>query len=250
MPQYAIVRHHPRPPLRTDAGKNMRMIFYPDTVPMENIPAGDSKGPVIFVFDPIWKHLRAINSERGYNYTRSIGAMWINIPYKDGQTPKAESIHCGGNFVQIKKRQNGHVLLKSISNRVASVPDEWTWLNHPELHWKACAVNSYGDIINVANELDVYFLLIHETELWMDLNDLEVFPTIPALGLEVTAQTRISNKYVTGDKFRVFSYKLQGCSILGLTLKGWVYLRKATKPGENIETTTWHLETQGVIPPG
>ncbi|MFK5282802.1 hypothetical protein ACI3PL_24870, partial [Lacticaseibacillus paracasei] len=53
------------------------------------------------------------------------------------------------------------------------------WKEKPWLYWKACAVSLDGRLINP--ELrgagrDVYFPLIGKRELWMNKDDVELFP--------------------------------------------------------------------------
>jgi hypothetical protein len=254
--RYAMVKHHPRPFTELLPGPAPRyslqgafiqngMVFYPDTVPMQNTPAKTTKGDPIRIFDGIWNHIRAINSDRGYSYTRSVGAMWINLHYVEGEIPRAECIHCGGNFVEIERWENGHALLKSYLNTDTTIPDTDTWFNKPELHWKACAIDINGKVINVNNALDVYFPLVCATgsELWMYWDDLEEFAEIPPVGLNVGILE-------TGMTATIYDYRLEGASVYGVTQYGEIPLLLARVPGEYKFPTTWMLQqTIGVIPP-
>lgn len=237
---YAIVKHHPR-----QVGT---LHTVPDTVGMaDRVGGGDGKGSVIKIFDNIWRHIRNINSDRGYNYARSVGAMWINGEY--GTTPtdyaKAESITCGGNFVRILKWDSGYAEIASFNyRRTLPIPIWQNWQSAPHLHFKAVAINSRGDLSNVANNLDVYFPVLRQTGRFMHWTNVEEFPIIPPGGMLLTRKA-------DGKQIRILDYRCRGASVQGLTVAGsWIYLLKCTQPGERIfPFADWSLETVGVIPP-
>lgn len=176
--KFAIVRHRPR------AGG---LSFFPDTCPMQNVPNGTGKGDDIHIESNWWHHIERINSERGYKWARSIGNMWINktynidVPYS---TAPAESIHCGGNFIAYDLETPHHVRLVAYPYRMDTTNLKDNWFNKPWMFWKACMVNSEGEIGKVANALDVYFPLIAERELWINKIYIEKFPDGPDYRLQ------------------------------------------------------------------
>lgn len=212
------------------------MTFYPDTIPMQDRPRGAGKGDTIPILNPWWEYMKKINTPEGYIYNRSIGCMWINIWYDqetDTPTPKAESIHCGGNFVAYEEETSTHVKLISYDYRMKTDglnPEFDNWRMKPYLFWKAAAIDISGKMIMpvVSGEArDVYFPLIRKTELWMNKNDLEIFPTPPG-GM---------------------TYELRGVNVFGRIGKDLVPLLTVTNRIRTFHTDWFRLSTEGVIPP-
>ena len=174
--KFATVRHDPR---------NGGLSYFPDTIPMQNdranglpSPIDNGKGDVIHIESNWWHHIEKINSprgSRGYKWARSIGNMWINLEY-DIDTPystaRAESLTCGGVLIAYTEETFTHVKLVSYDWRMSTVGLEENQFTHPHMYWKAWAINIKGNIIKVANELDVWFPRIAERDLWMSKKDL------------------------------------------------------------------------------
>jgi hypothetical protein len=223
--RYGIVRNHPR---------TGNLAYFPDTVAMQNPrwlsskPAVDDtgKGSPIHIESNWWHYIEKINSFRGYKWARSISNMWINLQYVDTpySTARAESLHCGSNFfcwdadyetpthvklVTFDWRMDTTVLNRAYNN----------WFNQSEFFWKPIAVNGEGDIIKVANALDVYFPLIAEKELWMHKKDIEIFPD-------------------------GYDYKFYGCDVYDGAEPLLTVVGRTQK-----FHTAWHFETKSNLPP-
>jgi len=231
--KFAIVKHV----IPNETGE-FNITYYPDAVPMQDQPKGTGKGDTIPVLNPWWEYMQKINTPDGYSYNRSVGAMWINIQYKDGEgnqikTPRAESIHCGGNFIAYEEETDTHVRLVSYDYRMKTAdlnPAVDNWHLKPWLFWKAVAVSSGGKLINPyvkSKGIDVYFPLIRNTELWMNKNDLELFPDITA------------GMFYEPRGVEVFlSNELHSTPLL------------TVENGKRVFHTSWfRLKTVGVIPP-
>jgi hypothetical protein len=176
-PRLAIVRHRPRPPFVVDG---VEYKFSPDTIPMQSEPKGTGKGVTIPILPAWWDYIKKINTPEAYDYARSVGLLWINKV--DSDPPIAESVICGGNFVTWDKETDTHVRLVSYKYDQATDmldPLRDNWHMQPTKHWKACAINEDGKIINVGKALNVYYPLLAKTELWMVKTDLEMFPPAP-----------------------------------------------------------------------
>ncbi len=231
--KFAIVKH-----VIPDVSAGFKITYYPDAVPMQDRPKGTGKGSGIPVFSSWWSYMRKINTPEGYSYNRSVGAMWINAEYRDEdgkeiKTPVAESIHCGGNFVAYEEETNTHVKLISYDYRMKTDvlnPVVDNWFMKPYLFWKAAAVGISGKIINPhvkSKGIDVYFPLIRNTELWMNKNDLELFPTPPD-GVQ---------------------YDLRGVNVFGWKNGDILPLLTYTNRVRKFHTDWFKLSTVGVIPP-
>lgn len=234
--RYAIVLHHPR-----QIGK---LKIVPDTIGMaDKVGGGEGKGNPIRIYSKIWEHIRAINDDWGYEYARSVGRMWINTPYGAGETPKAECITCGGNFAKIQRYVSGYYKIAAYDYQTTSIPDSQNWFLFPWLHFKATAIDNFGNVFNVGNGHDVYFPILRVTERWMHYKNVQVFPRIPFGGLVLTRKS-------DGAKRRFLDYRVRGASVQGLAAAGnWAYLLKSTVPGEReFPFVEWSLP-MGVIPP-
>ena len=225
-PKFAIVRHQP-------LGREENKQFNPDIIRMQNPRSGGVPGPTdtaegdyIHIKANWWRYIEKINSLKGYNYTRSIGALWCNDVNWDNVTPYstglAESIICAGNFIAFDRETPTHVRLLSYDWNMDTNqlnPEYNNWHNQPWMFWKACAISKEGIIINVGSDLDVYFPLISEKELWMHKSTLEILPD-------------------------GYDYRMYGCNVYDghkplLTMND----------KEQIFHTNWKIETFGVIPP-
>jgi len=231
--KFAIVKHV----IPNETGE-FNITYYPDAVPMQDQPKGTGKGDTIPILNPWWEYMQKINTPDGYSYNRSVGALWINIKYKDAdgnqiKTPRAESIHCGGNFIAYEEETDTHVKLVSYDYRMKTVGLDLeidNWFMKPWMFWKACAVNSGGKVINPyvkSRGIDVYFPLIRNTELWMNKNDLELFPDPPA----------------------GWSYEPRGVDVFAFNGMGYIPLLTVVDGQRMFHTDWFRLQTTGVIPP-
>lgn len=220
--RYAIIKHNPD-------GRAENNQFNPDTIPMQGKPFGEGKGDQIHILSDAWHHIEAINAQvpKAYPYTREVGANWINLEY-DVETPystaRAERLLNAGNFIRIDAETYTHVHIvpafdwKFDARRLLD-PKESNWFRDSASYWKACAISKSGWVINVGNDLDVYFPIIAEGELWMNKKDVELLPIGP-------------------------NYLFRGCNVYDgvqplLTVVGRT----------RIFHTAWTIETFGVIPP-
>ena len=233
--KFAIVKHGVYVP-----ENEWGITFYPDARPMQDRPQGTGKGDTIPVLNPWWEYMQKINSPDGYSYNRSVGALWINIEYRDAngnqiKIPRAESIHCGGNFIAYEEETNTHVKLISYDYRMKTSglnPSVDNWQMKPYLFWKAVAVSSDGKLLNPhvkGKGIDIYFPLIRNTDLWMNKNDLELFPSPPD-GVQ---------------------YYLRGVNVYGLHAQrgDLLPLLTITNGVRKLHTDWFRLSTVGVIPP-
>jgi hypothetical protein len=190
---------------------------------MQNIPAGTGKGDPIHIESNMWHLIERINSVRGYQWARSIGNMWINLDYAIDtpySTARAESIHCGGNFFKYSEETATHVKLVAYDWRADTTNITDNWFTDSAIFWKACAIRVDGKVINVANDLDVYFPLVSERPLWMNKKDVELFPDTGA------------------------DYQVRGCDVYD----GNKPLMTVDAGGRRFYTTWFYLDTLGVIP--
>lgn len=231
--KFAIVKHG----IYNDSNE-WGITYYPDARPMQDRPVGTGKGNTIPILPSWWSYMRKINTPEGYTYNRSIGAMWINIWYdqeRDKPTPRAESIHCGGNFVAYEEETGTHVKLISYDYRMKTDvlnPAVDNWHMKPYMFWKAVAVDKSGNMINPhvkSKGIDVYFPLIRNTELWMNKKDLELFP-VPPDGVQ---------------------YDLRGVNVYGWNAQRGDFLPLLTYTDRvrRFHTDWFSLSTVGVIPP-
>lgn len=165
--------------------------FYPDTCTMQDRGQGTIKGRTIPIRARWWRYIERINNPLGYEYARSIDAMWINIHY-DNEIPystgRAESIDCGGNFIEWDIETPTHVRRVDYPNNFDADtldPRYDNWFFKPHRFWKACAVNADGRVINVHRKgqpVDVYIPRIRNEPLnglegcWIEKKKLVFLP--------------------------------------------------------------------------
>jgi hypothetical protein len=220
---FAIVRHIPRDVLSSE-GKP----FAPDTVPMQDRPAGSGKGDPIRILPSWWSFIRKINNDKGYKYVNSIFAMWINNPFNQedpNAKVNAESIIGGGNPVAYDMETTTHIRLVSWSfdkdtSTLNPLLDNWYW--KPYLFWYPVAIDIHGNLIHVSGGVDAYFPLIKHTELWMNKNSVELFPD-------------------------GYDYVLRGMNVYNGSTSN--PLMTVDKMGKRTFYDGWKIDTYGVLPP-
>lgn len=223
--------HVTNPPLRT----------IPDTVVMGDYSGQSGKGSPRRIYEIIKNHVADINTNpKSIEWIWRRGAMFVNLSIPP---LRAEAIMCGGNFVHILGYENGKYKCEAYPyNRTTPIPATQNWRTRPDLNFKACAVNAQLDVSNPGNGLDAYIpVLGMQNYVYISERLIEVFPVIPLLGLPVIL--------ANGSAIRIFKYRVRGASVLGFTGLKWIYLRKATRPGECVEATSWHLQTSSVVVP-
>jgi len=194
----------------------------PSAQPMQDQPAGDSKGSTIPILDDWWNYIADTNDTAGYMYALSVGALWINIEYRtEIKTPRAESVMSAYNYIAWDEETNTHVKLLSYSWHRGSyglVPEVDCWKHKPYMFWKCAAYNEIGDVFKVANGVDCYIPRIHNTELWMNKSYIEAFPVGP-------------------------DYRFSGIEVFDGDQPLLVY-----NNGVRSFPTAWHIETKNVVP--
>ena len=217
--RYGIVKQPPW----FDTGDPGMGFLLPSAQPMQDMPAGDSKGNTIPILPDWWEYIRAINNEDGYLYARSIGSLWINIDYQtENKTPRAESVMSAYNYIAWDEETDTHVKLLSYSwyhgaSGLNPAVDNWRY--KPYMFWKCSAYNRGGDVFNVWGGVDCYIPRIYNTELWMRKDYIEPFPVGP-------------------------DYRFSGIEVFD----GAIPLLKLVN-GQRTFPTAWHIETPNVIHP-
>jgi len=147
--------------------------YFPDVVQVHDRGNGKLLNRRIPVNKNWWTYIEKINDFKGYKYARSMNMMWINQKY-DNSIPyskaMAESIVCGGNFVQYTTETATHLKLVTWANNFNTAtlnPNIHNWKNMPHRFWKACAVERNGTrVINVGNDVDMYIPIICNIPQW------------------------------------------------------------------------------------
>lgn len=147
--------------------------YFPDVIQVQDRGNGKLLNRRIPVNKNWWQYIEKINDPKGYKYARSMNMMWINQKY-DNSIPyskaMAESIVCGGNFVQYTTETSTHLKLVTWANNYDTKrldPLVHNWKNMPHRFWKACAVERNGTkVINVGNDVDMYIPIICNIPQW------------------------------------------------------------------------------------
>lgn len=231
----------------------------PETVPLADQAGRAGKGAVIPI-SPAWQAFdAALNTEQAYRWLVTPQNALVNIDYGPGEDPKAESITFGGNVLLIDQivGNYGHVRSFDYSELPPYSPAVMNYQNYPMYIQKVTAINARtGAILNPSAGLNVYFALLRKTDLWIDMNKVEVFPTLPlsvrpkawvTSGLRVHQSCEMSSPTVNGlypsQTATLLAYVPRGSDVLG-----WVRLPDGTYGCIallfwNVEYTGWQMET-------
>ncbi len=238
------------------------LLVSPETVPLSDRPGIGNKGPVIPI-NKAWQDFDAqLNSPKAFRWLLTPNAALVNTDYGPGDEPQAESITFGGNVLLIDQivGHYGHVRSFDYSAPPPSSTDAINYQNSPQFIQKITAIDSRnGAIRNPGAALDVYFALLRKTDLWIDMNEVEVFPEVPMTispqewitrGLRVHETCQIPGPEIDGlypsQTATLTSYVPRGSDVLGLVnlpdgKTGCIALLY-----RGTEYTGWHMDT---VPP-
>lgn len=179
-----------------------------------------------------WKNLvRKFNTAKAAGWLLIPQTMWVNR-----EDEKCEPITCSGNFIEIIGENSRWYRIPAQLNTAKTHKGDW--FHNPTMYFKATARKLWTGIYNVGKGLDVYVPHLVSSKApyaWIKKSDVELLPSLP---------------FTLEDDTVIVDYVLEGASVIGVTSTGIrIYLRKATKPGECIQETSWKLATPGVIPP-
>lgn len=249
---------------RIENGLTLAGKFTPAVVQIQDRPVADGrKGAPIPVLAPAMEYIAKINDAQGLQYAQSVGKMWINSAYADGETPKAESISVQHNYVSWDKEQSGCAKLRCFKNTESFPfdPALVNWQTRSDLFFKAQATNlDNTKYILVGADISCYLPLMSRSsgggtgELWLALDEIEPFPQLPVVvtvlpefpGTHLNVRDKPNGllvaQYLSGEPVVVLEYRTTGTDVWGRTSKGWICLRMG-----NEEFTTWHLDTPCVV---
>lgn len=238
------------------------LLISPETVPLSDQPGMSGKGPVIPI-DKAWQNFDAqLNSPKAFRWLLTPNAALVNTDYGPGDEPQAESITFGGNVLLIDQivGHYGHVRSFDYSAPPPSSTQAMNYQNYPQFIQKVTAIDSRtGAIRNPGAALDVYFALLHKTDLWIDMNEVEVFPELPisvspqawiTRGLRVHETCKVPSPEIDGlypsQTAILTSYVPRGSDVLGLVNLSDGRTGCIALLYRGTEYTGWHMDT---VPP-
>jgi hypothetical protein len=179
--KFALVRH----PAWDDTSIGDTATQAPSAVKMQDLPVASPvyKGRSIPVLPPVWHHIHDINDFEGERYAQSIGSLWINIPYSEGETPKCECIISGGNIVGYYPADStaSHIKLVAYAHdaRLDLVsPFKRNWFTEPWLYWECSSYDKDGHSGHVWGDVHCFLPRIQygNTGLWLLKSAVWMFP--------------------------------------------------------------------------
>jgi len=179
--RFGIVKH-PGWQVITNPVTGQPMRVLPSAQQMQDRPIGDDKGAQIPVLPHMWEYIRKINDQRGYDYARSVGMLWINSKYSDTETPMATTTISGGNYFAGDVIENNHIRLLSFPYDIDTSlfsPQYHNWQQMPWMFWKCSGYDEAGNTYKVLDGVDCYLPRIARTELWLPLDKVQLFPVGP-----------------------------------------------------------------------
>jgi hypothetical protein len=255
---YLFVRvKHDNPP-------RQGLLVSPETVPLSDQPGTRQKGAVIPI-DKGWQNFdAALNSPPAFRWLLTPHAALVNINYGPAEDPQAESITFAGNVLLIDQIVDHYGHISSFGySELPPAAKTINYQNYPQFIQKVTAINSRtGAILNPGKALDVYFALLHKTGLWIDMNQVEVFPSLPmkispqawvTRGLRVHGQCLVPSPEIDG------LYPSQSATVISYVPRGSDVLAQVQLPDgksgciallyRSTEFTGWHMDTLPPIRP-
>lgn len=228
----------------------------PETVPFFVSPNKSDKDDV--KLNAAWdEYLQELNSERGYKFIISPPAGWFN------RNKLADSLGFGGNVVEVLETVKNSAKIKTFNFKDNPPPaDNWDFETHPELIHKFTVITKTGEVVNPANDIDVYTFVIGRGALYVPLVRIEFFPTLPmeisiaftkSFGQEIKETPDLNGKtvgkYGPGKKVVIGEYGPRGVNVWGRTELGWIALTSYPANGQLKYLTSWKMKTIPPIPP-
>ncbi len=225
----------------------------PETVPLFISPNKSDKDDVKLSAE--WDtYLQELNSERAYKFIISPPAGWFN------RNKLADSLGFGGNIVEVTEivKQSAKIKSFSFSNKPPSA-ESTNFRTHPELVHKFTVITNGGQVVNPADDIDVFTFVIGRGALYVPLTRLEFFPKLPIevsvgltknFGLDVMESPGLNSKKVgklgAMKKAKVTAYAPSACNVWGRVEKGWIPLCLYPTNGTLTYYTSWKMKT---VPP-
>jgi hypothetical protein len=252
MTQFCRFMHDPKLAKWNYAVRPMSGALTAETFALESIPKGDSKGDPIVYTDEWYNYDAALIL---HNWTMGVAHFLFNTGANDH---RAESISTSGNVGEIDRTENNHGHLLSFINSISPDPSAvFDYSTYPQFIHKVTCIARDGHMTNPGAGVDAYEALIGNPDVWVNLPDVEMFPTIPMIvkvkwntipWLNVRAQPYgakvgqlLPLQSVTIDK-----YDPRGSDVWGRIqgTNSWICLQK-----NMWFYTSWHMFTQPPIPP-
>ena len=219
----------------------------------------NSRGRNFPVSNALWDFMYKLNDTAGIKFIESVDRLIINRPYIDrhgnyhgSDAPSepegdpadadpqamAEPIIYQPNIYKIIDETPTHYRIDAfVYNKTdwnALDPKVWNWVNMPWLFPKCSAENRKGQILNVMNGVDAFWVtLCHSTGAWIPKGELVLAP--PA------------SNYVVNGK-RGIGYRVRGADwIMGLEDGSQVTVRKVTNSSGVQKLPGSHLNARSVV---
>lgn len=223
----------------------------PETFPLQSQPKGSTKGTSIKLSDAWYAFDKALNPTN--HWLTNIQAMLFN----SADNPKmAESITDGGNILEIDYEQNGHGHVLAFKNDTdPSVYNVKDYFSYPQFIHKVVCITRSNQLVNPGANLNVYFALVGNPDLWVDMSMVEKFPALqmmvqpqwwalPWLNIRDAPYGNAVAHLLPTDKALLIGYDPRGSDVWGRVqlasgLEGWIALLKG-----GVEFTNWHMATQ------
>ncbi len=264
---YYIIKTHIITNELTTAEKTTPAVMRIEDKPIDDWPnAAGRKGQWTDVTDDRRAFVVSLNPDpRGSRYVNdSVGAMLINTP------GHVESIDCQHNILSGPgiMQNNAHKLNcfqsdENLRKFIGAV----TFESRPDVIFKCLAEDINGIFSKVGAAIDAYAPLVARAksqggtgELWIGKEYVEPFPALP-VNVMVTDQSglnihsvpsfdpsTVKAAYSVGETITLYAYRPIGASVFGQTDKGWICLVDRRSGPTGIFYTSWHIDTDGVIP--
>jgi len=228
--------------------------FTPEVVPLFVSPS-TSSGTHRTIVDGSWEiYIDALND----NDKKKIRYLKLDNSglFNGAGFPKLESLTMGGNVITLAELQGGMGRVNTINYQSPGALKDVTYITRPDLVHKFVVVawdkkNKTTYWVNTPKG-SIYWPLVASADVWIPLDRIEPFPTLPAIVTANTTQEirktpskdgdKTGLELVEGEFIRIVDYYPSGPDVWGRTARGyWIALLLNRE-----HLTDWKMDT---VPP-
>jgi len=229
--------------------------FTPETVPLFVAPRSTGSGTIRTIVDGSWEvYIDALNNndQKKLRYLKKDNTALFNFT----GFPKMESLTMGGNVITVAEIQGDMARVNTFNYNNPGDLTDVNYLTRPDLVHKFVVVawdkkNKRTYWVNTPQGA-IYWPLVARVDLWIPLERIEPFPSLPLIVTANTTQVirktpskdgdETGLEFVVGDFIRIVDYYPSGPHVWGRTASGgWIALLL-----DRQYLTDWKMET---VPP-
>lgn len=186
--------------------------------------------------------VKQLNSPAAFKYVTRKGSGWVN----KSPWPRVEQLSFACNVVEVLRIDGDRCYIDYLNNKKPFQPVNF--FANPTLVHRFTVVTPEGKTVSPPKG-DTYILVIANTEVFVNKNDIEFFPElgevtviVPTLLVRDTPNGNYVETLNEGDKVTILEYKLVGTDVWA-KINDNKYIALAHKSVPNTYTTSWIMST-------